>query len=130
MAAASFPDLATNLIYTVLCLVPGFITLKTALTVPAGDVDLDQFDKSTWSLVASGLSLSVVYFLYVAWISISRGQVALVVPVDLAWTELVAVYPVLLAVAVALGYVTGKLLDWTSLLPATDPRPANSENSE
>jgi hypothetical protein len=56
------------------------------------------------------LSLSVLYFLYVAWVGLSTGEYALVVPVDLQWTELVAAYPVLLAVAVVIGYLLGKVL--------------------
>jgi uncharacterized membrane protein len=111
----SFPDLAVNLIYTALCLVPGFITLQTALTISETDVELDQIDKTTWSLIGSGLSLSMLYFLYVVWSAITTGRIALVVPVDLQWTELVAVYPLLLGVATLIGYLIGRLIVYTAL---------------
>lgn len=110
MAVETFPELAINLIYTVLCLVPGFITLKTALYISDADLEFDQFDKSTWSLIGSGLSLSVLYFLYVGWTTITTGRFRLVVSVDLQWTELVAVYPLLLFVAVIVGYLIGHLI--------------------
>jgi uncharacterized membrane protein len=111
----SFPDLAVNLIYTALCLVPGFITLQTALIISETDVELDQIDKTTWSLIGSGLSLSVLYFLYVVWSAITTGRIALVVPVDLQWTELVAVYPLLLGVATLIGYLIGRLIVYTAI---------------
>ena len=109
MALEAFPELATNLIYTVLCLVPGFITLKTAITVQEVEFELDQFDKGTWSLIGSGLSLSLLYFLYIVWIVITTGRFVLVVPIDLQWTELVAVYPLLLGVATLIGYLIGQV---------------------
>lgn len=110
MAIETFPELATNLIYTVLCLVPGFITVKTAAFFGEGEVDVDSFDRSMWALVASGLSLSVLYFLFVAWHAITTGDVALVVPLDLQWTELVAAYPLLVGVSAGIGYVASRLI--------------------
>ena len=110
MAVETFPELAINLIYTVLCLVPGFIMLKTIIYSSEIEADLDKFDKGTWSLIGSGISLSVGYYLYVVWNAITTGQVAPVVPVDLQWTELVAVYPLLLSIAVLIGYLLGQLL--------------------
>ena len=110
MAVGTFPDLATNLIYTVLCLVPGFITLKTAVYISELELEFDQFEKSTWSLIGSGLSLSVLYFLYVGWVALTTGRFTFVVPIDLQWTELVAVYPLLLCIAVLVGYLIGQLI--------------------
>lgn len=108
MALETFPELATNLVYTVLCLVPGFVTLKTVQYSGEARVDLDSFDKATWSLVGSGFSLSVLYFLYVAWVAARTGRLALVVPVDLQWTQLVAAYPLLLGIAAFVGYLLGR----------------------
>ena len=56
MALETFPELASNIIYSVLCLVPGFITLETAQFYSSSTLELDEFEKTTWSLVASGLS--------------------------------------------------------------------------
>ncbi|KAB1197382.1 MULTISPECIES: hypothetical protein [Haloferax] len=117
MAVETFPQLAINLIYTILCLVPGFVTMKTAGYVGDAEFELDQFDKGTWSLIGSGASLSVLYFIYVGWVAMATGRLRLVVPVDLQWTELVAIYPVLLGVAVLIGYVTGRLLVRVRALP-------------
>jgi hypothetical protein len=44
----SFPDLAVNLIYTVLCLVPGFVSLQTAIYIADLNADMGEFEKSTW----------------------------------------------------------------------------------
>jgi hypothetical protein len=120
MALETFPDLAINLIYSVLCLVPGFITMKTAFYVTDGEFELDQFDKTTWSFIGSGVSLSVLYFIYVAWVGLSTGRLAMVVPIDLQWTELVAAYPLLLGVALLVGYFIGHLVVDTAL-PTSEP---------
>lgn len=105
----AFPDLAVNAIYTILCLVPGSITLRTVTYVADLDPDLTEFEKSTWSFVASGVSLSLTYFLYVAWMNVVTGEFVLVRSLDIAWVELVAAYPLLLLVAVAVGYGSAKL---------------------
>jgi uncharacterized membrane protein len=114
----AFPDLAVNAIYTVLCLVPGFVTLKTMTYTADFDADLTEFEKSTWSFVASGVSLSVLYFLYVVWMNVATGRVALVRPLDVGWVDVVAIYPVLLLVAVVVGYVGGKIYVRTLGTPA------------
>lgn len=105
----AFPDLAINAIYTVLCLVPGFVTVRTVTYVADIDPELTEFEKSTWSFVASGVTLSLTYFLYVAWMNVVSGEFVLIRSLDIAWVELVAAYPLLLLVAVALGYISGKL---------------------
>lgn len=121
----AFPDLAVNLVYTVLCLVPGFVSLQTAnRTVGVGN-DLSDFEKSTWSLIGSGASISVLYFLYVGWMAVATGRVVLVRPLDIGWVDLVAVYPVLLAVAVVVGFVSARLLGRTSGA-SSDVRPEAS----
>lgn len=118
MALTTFPDLAVNLIYTALCLVPGFVTLKAAVRFSGTDADLDKFDKSTWSLVGSGLSLSILYYAYVAWYTITTGRVTLVPPLDLQWTELVAAYPLLLGVSALVGYLVAQLMARVRATPA------------
>jgi hypothetical protein len=101
----AFPDLAVNAIYTVLCLVPGFISLKTATYATGVDADLTEFEKSTWSFIASGASLSALYFLYALWMGVATGRFALVRSLDIGWVHVVVVYPVLLLVAVGVGLV-------------------------
>lgn len=120
MALETFPELATNLIYSVLCLVPGFITLQAAQFSSSYHFDLDQFDKTTWSLVASGLSLSILYLLYVVWANLFTGRLTLIVSIDLQWTELVAVYPFLVLIAALIGYIAGRLVD--RFRPSSDGR--------
>jgi hypothetical protein len=110
----AFPDLAVNLVYTVLCLVPGFVSLQTVTRTAGVGTDLSEFEKSTWSLVGSGASLSVLYFLYVGWMGLATGRLELVRPLDVSWVELVAVYPVLLFVSVGVGVVTARILERTS----------------
>ena len=110
----AFPDLAVNLVYTVLCLVPGFVSLQTVTRTAGVGTDLSEFEKSTWSLVGSGVSLSVLYFLYVGWMGLATGRLELVRPLDVSWVELVAVYPVLLFVSVVVGIVVARVLERTS----------------
>lgn len=110
MAIETFPELAINLVYTVLCLVPGFVTVQTIQYVSGSDLGLDEFETSTWSLIASGLTLSVLYLLFAVWVSLTTGRFALVVQIDLQWVELVAAYPLILAVAVLIGYVLGRVI--------------------
>lgn len=105
----AFPDLAVNAIYTILCLVPGFITLRTVTYVADIDPELTEFEKSTWSFVASGVSLSLTYFLYVAWMNVVTGEFVLIRSLDITWVELVAAYPLLLVVAIAVGYISATL---------------------
>jgi hypothetical protein len=107
----AFPDLAANLIYTVLCLVPGFFTLQTATYLADVDPELSEFERSTWSLLGSGVTLSVSYFLYAVSMGLATGRVRLIRPIDLGWVDLVAAYPVLLFVALLLGYATALALD-------------------
>ncbi|WP_265108874.1 hypothetical protein [Halosolutus halophilus] len=109
----AFPDLAVNLIYSVLCLVPGFISLQIVTHTTTLEPDLSEFEKSTWSLLGSGVSLSVTYFVYVVWRGIATGTLVLIRPLDIGWVELVAAYPLLLFVAVVVGYVSAKLLSRT-----------------
>ncbi|MFC7046726.1 hypothetical protein ACFQH6_16110 [Halobacteriaceae archaeon GCM10025711] len=127
MAATGFPDLAVNLIYTVLCLVPGFVSLKTASYVTGHGREFDQFDKSAWCLIGSGASLSLLYFAYVAWVGLATGRLSLVVPVDIKWVELVAVYPVLLVVAAVVGLLSGRLLERYLGPTATTPEAADEQ---
>lgn len=109
----AFPDLAANLLYTVLCLVPGFISLQTVRVAADLEMELSEFEKSTWSLIGSGVSLSLLYFCYVGWTSVATGRVELVRAIELGWVDLVAVYPLLLAVAVLVGYVSAAVLGRT-----------------
>lgn len=121
----AFPDLAVNLIYTVLCLVPGFVSLQTVTHATDLEVELSEFEKSTWSLLGSGAVLSMSYFLYVLWMGVATGRFALVRSVDVGWVHLVAFYPVILLVVVVLGYVTAKVLGRT-LETATRTQPETS----
>lgn len=107
---AVFPELAVNLIYTVLCLVPGFVGLQTATYLLEADVELTEFERSMWSLVGSGVSLSVLYFAYVVAAALATGEFVLVRPLELAWVELVAAYPLLVLVAVGVGVVCANLV--------------------
>lgn len=106
--AMAFPDLAANFIYSVLCLVPGFISLQTV----AYATDLkpeSEFEKSVWSLIGSGISLSVLYFLYVIWMGVATGEFALFHSLELGWVDLVVIYPVLVFVAILIGYACAKM---------------------
>lgn len=106
--AMAFPDPAANLIYGVLCLVPGFISLQT-VSYATGLKPDTEFEKSLWSLIGSGISLSILYFLYVLAIGLLRGEFALFHSLELGWVDLVVIYPVLIFVAILVGYVGAKI---------------------
>lgn len=103
--------------------------MKTGQYLTSDDVEieLDQFDKSLWSFIGTGLSLSVLYFVYVGWVGVTTGQMVLVVPVDLQWTELVAVSPFLLVVSFVIGYFGRSVLVRTQ--GRTPQVPAEPEQS-
>lgn len=105
----AFPDLAVNAIYTVLCLVPGFITVETVTYIANPHTELTEFQRSTWSFIASGVSLSVTYFIYTVWMAVVTGRFVLVRSVDVTWVDVVTLYPVLLVVAAAIGYLSAKV---------------------
>jgi ABC-type uncharacterized transport system permease subunit len=77
------------------------------------EAELSEFEKSTWSFIASGVSLSLLYFLYVVWMGIVTGRFDLVRSLDVGWVDVVVIYPVLLCVAVFVGYVSGTVLRLT-----------------
>lgn len=120
----AFPDLAVNAIYTILCLVPGFISVKTLTYIGDLDADMSEFEKSTWSFIASGVSLSATYFVYVTWTTVTTGRFVLIRSLDITWIEVVTIYPVLLLVAAVVGYLSAKVFDRTLGNP-TSPRPEN-----
>lgn len=109
----AFPDLAVNADYPALCLVPGFRSLKTALSIANVDMDMTQFEKSTWSFIASGVALSASYFLYVIWVGIVTGRFLLIRSLDITWVEGVAIYPLFLCVAIIVSQVSAKIYLWT-----------------
>jgi hypothetical protein len=115
----AFPDLAVNLVYTVLCLVPGFVSLQTVTYASDFDADMSEFEKTTWSLIGSGVSLSALYFMYVIWTGIATGRFVLIRSPDIGWVELVAIYPLLLLVAVLVGYISAKVLVRTRGAPTS-----------
>lgn len=101
----AFPDLAANFIYSVLCLVPGFISLQTVAWATNTKPE-SEFEKSLWSLIGSGISLSILYFLYVVGMIVVSGEFVLFHSIQLGWVDLVVIYPVLIFVAVVVGYVS------------------------
>lgn len=108
---AVFPEIAVTLVYSVLCLVPGFVSLQTATYLLEADVDLTEFEQATWSLVGSGIALSLLYFAYVVWAALATGDLVLVRPLELAWVQLVAGYPLLVGFAVLVGAGGAAVLD-------------------
>lgn len=53
---------------------------------------------------------SLLYFLYVGRMAVATGRFELVRPLDVGWVDLVAVYPALLLVAAAVGFVSARIL--------------------
>lgn len=108
-----FPDLAVNLIYAVLCLVPGFLSLQIVIHTADIGANMDEFEKTTWSLIGSGGSLSLLYFLYVIWMGITTERFTLIYSLNVGWVDLLVIYPILLFVAFLLGFVSAGIITWT-----------------
>ena len=126
----AFPDLAATLLYAGLCLVPEVISLQTVRVAADLDVELSEFEKSTWSLIGSGISLSLLYFLYVGWRTLATGRFRLVHSLDIGWVDLVAVYPLLLVVAVLVGYAGSVVLARVPVTPLVDATRGGDREAE
>lgn len=120
----AFPDLAANVIYSVLCLVPGFISLQTMAYTTNRKPDSD-LELSIWSLLGSGVALSALYFLYVIGIGITTGKFVLVHSLELGWVDLLVIYPALIFVSIVLGYA-GALIHGRMFGAPSSTRPETS----
>ncbi|WP_135851240.1 DUF6338 family protein [Halorussus salinus] len=98
-----------QVIVVFLSLVPGYVAYATARLIGHVTIPLKRFEKTLWSLLGSGVSISVLYFLYTTLTSITQSR--LVWPnVVLTIESLAVAFPLLLLVASGLGVVSGTVV--------------------
>ncbi|MDR5673206.1 DUF6338 family protein [Halalkaliarchaeum sp. AArc-GB] len=116
-----FSDNVLEWVIGFLFLIPGFITYQVALFYGKISPDLDRFQQTAWSLVGSGVSLSVTFLSGVVVYNIIWSPETYSLP-NVGVIELIIAFPVLLAVALSLGYVSGRMIDGRLRSGTTDLR--------
>jgi len=106
MALLNLPFL--DLVYAFFILVPGFVTYRIGRYVGKVTVEVDRFNKTAYTLVSSGIALSIMVLTY----AIAYDQpVESVVTDNYSFGELGLAYLILLGIASVNGYVAGWLID-------------------
>ena len=106
LAMAPITTESLELVLSFLTLLPGFLTFKVFLHVSKSSRTYDKFETTTWSLLGSGASIAVVG-LVIVWLSRYANLLDVPTGAEITWEFVAALYPGLLVVAVALGYVVG-----------------------
>ncbi|WP_222919099.1 DUF6338 family protein [Natrinema sp. SYSU A 869] len=115
VSALQFP--ALDLLYAFFFLLPGFLSLKTALySSQSLSGTTDEFEKTAWSLLASGTVLSVLFVLFFVSmfgrLRLASLGITETGPVfSTSWGLLASGYLIALLLGVALGYAFGKGCD-------------------
>lgn len=113
-----------QLVITFLILVPGFLTYQIALFYGKISPDVDRFQQVAWSLVGSGLSISVTAVLTISAYNLMYGIVhgELIGIPDVSITSALILFPILVIVAIGLGILAGVLIDRRLRSRTTDLR--------
>ncbi|WP_424015053.1 DUF6338 family protein [Halorubrum xinjiangense] len=97
-----------DLVYAFFVLVPGFVTYRVGRYVGKVTVNVDRFDKTAYTLVSSGIALSLLVLTYAL---VFDQPLESVVTTEYSLGELGLAYLVLLTVAAVNGYVSGWFID-------------------
>lgn len=100
-----------ELVYSFLSLLPGFVAFQSYLYFSKEAKEYDQFETTTWSLLGSGVALFVLYGTVLAIRSVAEQQLVLSVQPLPSLEILILGYPLLLLTSLALGVVSGHILD-------------------
>lgn len=103
--AVSAPTVEVVLIF--LGLVPGYVAYAVARTVGHVTVPLRRFEKTVWSLLGSGVSISVLYLGYAVSVRLARPEFVGWPGVTADVRTLAVAFPLLLVVAGGLGAAAG-----------------------
>lgn len=94
-------------IYAFLLLIPGFLSYKVSVWRSANRYATRDFEEVGWSLLGSGVSLSIFYICYLFYIDIGNGQNELVLGSQINLAILAPAYLFILVIAIALGFAAG-----------------------
>jgi hypothetical protein len=92
-----------------LALVPGYLSVKSAQAAGNITTPMSRFEKTIWSFIGSGISIFVLFSLYLLFASLRDGYVHLPnLAIDLEVAILV--FPLLVAISLIVGLITGKVV--------------------
>lgn len=97
-----------DVVYAFLVLVPGFLTYRIGRYVGKVTVPVDRYNKTAYTLISSGLAISLLVISYVL---ITRRPPASIVEVEYSIAELSLAYLILLVIASADGFLIGLMID-------------------
>lgn len=106
MVAFDIPVL--DLVYAFFVLVPGFVTYRIGRYVGKVTVTVDQFNKTAYTLIGSGIALSV---LTISYSLLTGSQPDSVVTADYSIRQLGMAYILLLGIASTNGVLSGLVID-------------------
>lgn len=112
----SLDGLSLDIAYTFLILVPGFITFQAALYHGKLQLDIGRFQQISWSLICSGLSLSILYFVYTLLYNVwniwgNSFELSLLSLPEVSSAAILAGYPIILLTSYGIGFVIGHIID-------------------
>ncbi|MCU4926644.1 DUF6338 family protein [Halobacteria archaeon AArc-dxtr1] len=100
-----------SLIYSLLFLVPGFFTYKYSRHVGRITKEVDNFDKAIYTVLGSGLALSVSIVLVTIVNSIHNNE--LWIPnTEIELLSLAAIYIITIPISIIDGYALGHIIRW------------------
>lgn len=105
---APFDGAILDIVYAFLILVPGFLSYRIGRYVGKVTVTVDRFNKSAYTLIASGFSFSILVIGYTV---ITDNPLSSVIQADYTISELGVAYLVLLSIASLNGLIAGLIID-------------------
>lgn len=106
----SLPSL--GLIYSLLLLAPGFFTYKTSKYVGKITKEVDNFDKAIYTVLGSGLSLSISISIVSVGTFAHQGQIWFPTAEEVEVVTLAGIYLLTIPTAFLNGYLIGYLFRW------------------
>ena len=102
MVSLSLPLI--DLVYAFFILVPGFVTYRIGRYIGKVTVEVDRFNKTAYTLVSSGIALSLLVLIYAI---VFSQPLESVVTAEYTLGELGFAYLILLGIASVNGYIAG-----------------------
>lgn len=99
-----------NIIVGLLILTPGFLFFKLSIYFGNIKSTFSRFEQVIWSLIGTGVCLSLLYTLYILPTFFFQGEVE-PVPIELSLLQISKLYLPLLIIAIILGFSTGWILE-------------------
>ncbi|WP_256566890.1 DUF6338 family protein [Natrinema gelatinilyticum] len=97
-----------SLIYSLLILLPGFLTYKIARRIGKVTVQIDRFDKIIYTVIGSGTSFSIILIVYSHFTSFNPTHIQ---NMEFSIEEMGLGYLLMLLVSLLIGVFIGLLID-------------------